>query len=59
MEVVLIESLTMDSLDNGTSQFNEEIIEIVCSLDTLNHKVNIFNSVPILDTYNKLLPSTL
>ncbi|XP_043813667.1 uncharacterized protein LOC122723840 [Manihot esculenta] len=40
LEIVLTENLTMGCLDNSTSQFSEEIIEIIHSWDTLNHKAS-------------------
>ncbi|XP_021602768.1 uncharacterized protein LOC110607913 [Manihot esculenta] len=37
LEVVVTKNLTLDSLDNSTSQLDEEIVETVRSLDTSSH----------------------
>ncbi|XP_043812712.1 uncharacterized protein LOC122723680 [Manihot esculenta] len=59
LEVVLIENLTLDYLNECTTQFDEEIIETIHSLDTSDQKVSTSNLLSIPNSHHKLLPSIL
>ncbi|XP_021596649.1 uncharacterized protein LOC110603255 [Manihot esculenta] len=59
LEIVLTENLTLDYLDECTTQFDEEIIETIHSLDTPDQKVSTSNLLSIPKSHHKLLPSIL